>query len=169
MSRHTGRDLHRAEDRPRQATLVQKRCRDPADGRDSSVVQARGVELVQARGSFLNSNTLQLTAPDGTQSQLTFDHCIVAVGSRPAMPPVFNIGDPRVMDSTGALALADIPRRLLVIGGRVISAWRWARSTQPWARRSLSWRLCRFCSQLRIAIWWLRCRSGWLGCSPRST
>ena len=82
--------------------------------------KARGVDLVQARGSFLNSNTLQLTAPDGTQSQLTFDHCIVAVGSRPAMPSVFNIGDPRVMDSTGALALADIPGRLLVIGGGYI-------------------------------------------------
>jgi dihydrolipoamide dehydrogenase len=82
--------------------------------------KARGVDLVQARGSFLNSNTLQLTAADGTQSQLTFDHCIVAVGSRPAMPPVFNIGDPRVMDSTGALALADIPGRLLVIGGGYI-------------------------------------------------
>ncbi len=82
--------------------------------------KARGVDLVQARGTFLNSGALQLTAPDGTQSQLTFDKCIVAVGSRPAMPPVFNIGDPRVMDSTGALELKDIPGKLLVIGGGYI-------------------------------------------------
>lgn len=82
--------------------------------------KARGVELVQARGSFLNSNTLQLTSADGEQRQMTFDHCIVAVGSRPAMPPIFHIGDPRVMDSTGALELKDIPGRLLVIGGGYI-------------------------------------------------
>ncbi len=82
--------------------------------------RARGVELVRARGTFLSSNELQLQYPDGTSKTLSFDHCIIASGSQPAMPPIFNIGDDRVMDSTGALELKDIPQRLLVIGGGYI-------------------------------------------------
>ncbi len=82
--------------------------------------QARGVTLVQARGEFESSTRLKLTHPDGTQSSLGFEHCIIAVGSRPAMPGIFDIGDDRVMDSTGALNLPDIPGRLLVIGGGYI-------------------------------------------------
>jgi dihydrolipoamide dehydrogenase len=81
---------------------------------------ARGVKLVQARGTFLDGKTLQLAHADGSTSKLTFDKCIVAVGSRPAMPKIFDIGDPRVMDSTGALNLPDIPKKLLVIGGGYI-------------------------------------------------
>ncbi len=82
--------------------------------------KARGVTLVQARGEFESSTSLKLTHADGTQSELSFEHCIVAVGSRPAMPGIFNIGDDRVMDSTGALELPDVPGRLLVIGGGYI-------------------------------------------------
>jgi len=81
---------------------------------------ARGLNLIQARGEFLNSSTLQLKHADGTTSQMTFDKCIVAVGSRPTFPKFFDLGDDRVMDSTGALELADIPGRLLVIGGGYI-------------------------------------------------
>lgn len=81
---------------------------------------ARGVKLVQARGKFLNNKTLELAHADGSTSQLTFDKCIVAVGSRPAMPKIFDIGDERVMDSTGALNLPEIPGTLLVIGGGYI-------------------------------------------------
>ena len=46
---------------------------------------------------------------DGSTDTLTFKRCILATGSSPAMPPMFNLGDDRVMDSTGALELADIP------------------------------------------------------------
>lgn len=81
---------------------------------------ARKVKLVQARGTFESSNSLKLTYPDGTTGQLTFDHCIVAVGSRPAVPKMFDLDDERVMDSTGALALKDIPESLLVVGGGII-------------------------------------------------
>ncbi|MCA8999647.1 MAG: FAD-dependent oxidoreductase, partial [Planctomycetaceae bacterium] len=81
---------------------------------------ARGVTLIQARGEFKDSGTLTLTHPDGTTSELTFDKCIVAVGSRPAFPKFLDIGDDRVMDSTGALNLPEIPERLLVIGGGYI-------------------------------------------------
>ena len=82
--------------------------------------KARGVTLVQARGTFLDSNTLSLEHPDGSTSQLQFEKAIVAVGSVPAVPKFFDIGDDRVMDSTGALQLADVPKRLLVIGGGYI-------------------------------------------------
>ena len=81
---------------------------------------ARGVELIKARGTFEDSSTLSLAHSDGSSSTVTFDHCIVATGSLPAMPPIFDIGDDRVMDSTGALELPDIPDRLLVIGGGYI-------------------------------------------------
>lgn len=86
----------------------------------NSLVKARGVTMVNARGTFANSNTLNLTKADSSVEQLTFDKAIVATGSQPAMPPIFAIGDSRVMDSTGALALEDIPKKLLVIGGGYI-------------------------------------------------
>lgn len=82
--------------------------------------KARGVELIKARGTFLNSDTLELKLADGSKKTLSFDHCIVAAGSLPAMPPIFAIGDDRVMDSTGALELKDVPKRMLVIGGGYI-------------------------------------------------
>ncbi len=82
--------------------------------------KARGVTLIQARGEFVDSSTVKLTKEDGSTSTMTFDHCIVAVGSRPTFPKFLNIGDDRVMDSTGALNLPDIPERLLVIGGGYI-------------------------------------------------
>ena len=86
----------------------------------NELAKARGVKVIQARGSFLDAHTVELTAPDGSKSQLTFDKCIVATGSSPAVPPVFQINDPRVMDSTGALELADVPKSLLVVGGGYI-------------------------------------------------
>ena len=89
----------------------------------ANLAKRRKVTVIQARGSFVNSTTLKLegdhkSIPEG--GQLTFDHCILATGSVPAMPPVFDIGSDRVMDSTGALALKDIPDTLLIIGGGYI-------------------------------------------------
>ena len=88
-----------------------------------NLAKRRNVTVIRARGSFVNSTTMKLegdheSIPEG--GQLTFDHCIVATGSVPAMPPAFNIGNDRVMDSTGALALADIPETMLVVGGGYI-------------------------------------------------
>ncbi|MFP6766463.1 MAG: dihydrolipoyl dehydrogenase [Planctomycetaceae bacterium] len=82
--------------------------------------KARGVNLIQARGEFLDSSRLQLKQPDGSTDELKFQHAIVATGSTPVMPKFFDLGDERIMDSTGALALADIPQRLLVVGGGYI-------------------------------------------------
>ena len=83
----------------------------------------RNVKVIRARGIFENSTTLRFEGDDASipeGGRLTFDYCILATGSVPTMPPSFNIGSPRVMDSTGALALADIPEKLLVIGGGYI-------------------------------------------------
>lgn len=81
---------------------------------------ARGVNMIRARGKLLDSQSMELTDPEGATSRLTFDRCIVATGSSPVMPGMFDLGDDRVMDSTGALELADVPGRLLVIGGGYI-------------------------------------------------
>jgi len=82
--------------------------------------KARGVELVRARGTFLDSNTLELKTEEGATSKLTFDKAIIATGSSPVIPGPLRIDDPRIMDSTGALALEDIPERLLIVGGGYI-------------------------------------------------
>src|SRR6185369_17114834 len=52
--------------------------------------------------------------------RIKFKQCIIATGSRPVMPKMFDIGSPRVMDSSGALALQDIPKSLLIVGGGYI-------------------------------------------------
>jgi dihydrolipoamide dehydrogenase len=87
------------------------------------LARRRNVTVIQARGAFVDSTTIQLegdsdSIPEG--GRLTFDQCILATGSVPAMPPAFDIGSDRVMDSTGALELADIPETLLVVGGGYI-------------------------------------------------
>lgn len=86
----------------------------------AELCQARGVKLIQARGTFLDSQTMELKRPDGTIDRLTYEHCILATGSSPFVPPAFQINDSRVMDSTGALDLPDIPGSLLVVGGGYI-------------------------------------------------
>ena len=82
--------------------------------------KVRGVKLVAARGTFLDANTVGLKHADGKIERVSFEKAIIATGSSPAVPPMFQLGDPRVMDSTGALELADIPGSLLVVGGGYI-------------------------------------------------
>lgn len=87
------------------------------------LAKRRNVKVIRARGSFENSTTLVLEGDDLSipeERKVTFDYCVVATGSVPAMPPAFKIGSNRVMDSTGALLLQDIPGKLLVIGGGYI-------------------------------------------------
>ena len=89
----------------------------------SQLAKRRNVKIIKARGKFENSTTLLLEGDDPSIPEgrkITFDFCVVATGSVPSMPPSFNIGSSRVMDSTGALALVDIPEKLLVIGGGYI-------------------------------------------------
>ena len=93
---------------------------DKLTGGVSQLCEAHGVNVVQARGTLLDSETLLLKFPDGKTEQRKFDHLILATGSSPVMPALFDIGDPRVMDSTAALELAEIPQRFLVVGGGYI-------------------------------------------------
>lgn len=80
----------------------------------------RGVTLIEGWGTFADSRTVNIQRPDGSTSQLRFKHAILATGSSPAMPAVFQKHDARVTDSTGALQLDSIPPRLLVVGGGYI-------------------------------------------------
>jgi dihydrolipoamide dehydrogenase len=80
----------------------------------------RKVKYVQGRAAFENSTTLRITKSDGSEETLTFDRVVLATGSRPAIVPSLKIDSPRMMDSTGALNLEDIPGTLLVVGGGYI-------------------------------------------------
>ncbi|OQW30053.1 MAG: dihydrolipoyl dehydrogenase [Nitrospira sp. SG-bin1] len=84
-----------------------------------TLAKSRTVDVYQARATFTNPTTLALSGPDGTRT-LSCAHTILATGSRPAIPEFLRLDDPRVMDSTGALDLPDIPTRLLVVGGGYI-------------------------------------------------
>jgi dihydrolipoamide dehydrogenase len=80
----------------------------------------RKVKYVQGRAAFENSATLRVTKSDGSEEALSFDRIILATGSRPAIVPALKLDTPRMMDSTGALDLQDIPSTLLVVGGGYI-------------------------------------------------
>jgi dihydrolipoamide dehydrogenase len=80
----------------------------------------RKVTYIQGRAGFENSTTLQISKADGSTQSLTFDRIILATGSRPAIVPTLKLDTPRMMDSTGALNLEDIPGTLLVVGGGYI-------------------------------------------------
>src|SRR5690242_3962133 len=80
----------------------------------------RKVEYVRGRASFENSNTLCVAKSDGAEESLAFDRIIVATGSRPAIIPSLKLDSPRLMDSTAALELTDVPKSLLVVGGGYI-------------------------------------------------
>ena len=84
----------------------------------SGLARQRKVTVIRGEGRFVAPRVLEVTGEDGTQ-RIGFDHCIIAAGSEPVRLP-FVPDDPRVMDSTGALELQDIPQRLLVIGGGII-------------------------------------------------
>ena len=81
---------------------------------------ARNVEILKGFGRFKDANSVEVTKQDGTTETIQFKYAIVATGSSPAVPPVFDLDDDRIMDSTGALELADIPSKLLVVGGGYI-------------------------------------------------
>ena len=85
----------------------------------SMIAQKRGVQVVQGRGYFEDAKTLRVETAEG-QKFYNFEQVIIAVGSKPAMPKVFDLGNPRIMTSTGALDIEDIPEKLLVIGGGYI-------------------------------------------------
>ncbi|MEX1224981.1 MAG: dihydrolipoyl dehydrogenase [Pirellulales bacterium] len=89
----------------------------------SQLAKRRKVRVIHARATFFDSNTLQLEGGDPStyeNASLTYDKLVLAAGSSPAMPGFFKTESDRVMDSTGALELPDIPEKLLVVGGGYI-------------------------------------------------
>lgn len=83
------------------------------------LAQKRGVRLIHGRGHFEDSHTLRVETAEG-QKFVSYDKAIIAVGSKPAMPSAFDLGNKRIMTSTEALEIQDIPRDLLVVGGGYI-------------------------------------------------
>jgi dihydrolipoyl dehydrogenase len=84
-----------------------------------ALAKQRKVTIVRGEAKFASSNSMQVETSEGTQT-ISFDNAIIAAGSRVTKIPVFPHDDPRMMDSTDALELADVPETLLVIGGGII-------------------------------------------------
>ena len=80
----------------------------------------RKVNYIQGKATFVNSNTIAIAKSDGTKEEIICEKIILATGSVPAKVPGLSINSKRLMDSTSALEINDIPKRLLVIGGGYI-------------------------------------------------
>jgi dihydrolipoamide dehydrogenase len=85
----------------------------------AGLAKQRKVTVVTGVAKFVSANEIDVRAEDGTSKAVSFDRAIIAAGSEPVVLPLIP-HDPRVIDSTGALKLTDIPYRLLVIGGGII-------------------------------------------------
>ena len=84
------------------------------------LAKQRKVEIVHGYGKFTSPNTVEVEAADGSKTVVGFQNCIIAAGSRVTKLPFIPWDDPRVMDSTDALEIQEIPERLLVVGGGII-------------------------------------------------
>ena len=82
-----------------------------------ALAKARKVKVLTGYAKFLSTNQVKL---EGTDDIIEFEHCVIAAGSRVTKLPMFPFEDERVMDSTDALLLDDIPKRLLIVGGGII-------------------------------------------------
>ena len=85
----------------------------------AGLAKQRKVQVVHGTAKFASPNSLSVETKDGNKT-ITFDTAIIAAGSSVARIPGFPYDDPRIIDSTGALALQDVPKRMLVIGGGII-------------------------------------------------
>jgi len=84
------------------------------------LAKQRKVQIVHGYGRFTSPNTLEVEGADGNKTVVGFDNAIIAAGSRVTKLPFIPWDDPRVMDSTDALEIAEVPKRLLVVGGGII-------------------------------------------------
>jgi dihydrolipoamide dehydrogenase len=84
------------------------------------VQKMRKVTFIQGTATFVDPHRLSVDLVKGGKEDVTFEHAIIATGSRPSAVPGLSIDSPRVMDSTAALDLPDIPKTLLVVGGGYI-------------------------------------------------
>ncbi|ALJ26763.1 dihydrolipoamide dehydrogenase [Stenotrophomonas acidaminiphila] len=86
----------------------------------AGMARQRKVRTVQGEAKFVSANELEITGDDGKTQLLRFEQCIIAAGSQAVKLPNFPWDDKRVMDSTDALELAEVPKSLLVVGGGII-------------------------------------------------
>jgi dihydrolipoamide dehydrogenase len=84
-----------------------------------ALAKQRGVQVLQGRGHFEDSQNLRIETADG-QSFVQFEKAIIATGSKASLPKAFDLGNPRIMTSRGALELEDVPQELLIVGGGYI-------------------------------------------------
>jgi len=92
-------------------------------GGTGQLVKARKINYLRGLATIVDAHHLRVSLEGGRSEDVQFEHALIATGSLPAMPPMLKVpgnGDPRVMDSTGALDLPDIPKSLLVVGGGYI-------------------------------------------------
>ncbi|MGX2967226.1 dihydrolipoyl dehydrogenase [Ursidibacter sp. B-7004-1] len=86
----------------------------------AGMAKARKVTVVEGQATFADPNTLVARDRDGNPTTIKFDNAIIAAGSRPIQLPFIPHDDPRVWDSTDALKLKEVPKRLLIMGGGII-------------------------------------------------
>ncbi|MDB6018830.1 MAG: lpd [Pedosphaera sp.] len=96
------------------SSIVEKLC-----GGIAMLALKRGVQVIHGRGYFEDSQTLRVETEHGQQF-IKYEQAIIATGSKAALPKAFDLGNPRVMTSTEALEVEDIPENLLVVGGGYI-------------------------------------------------
>ena len=86
----------------------------------TTLAKHRKVTVVTGTGQFISAQQLRVTCPDGSTHSLSFEKAIIAAGSEPVRLPFLPNDETRILDSTSALQLADLPKRLLIIGGGII-------------------------------------------------
>jgi len=85
----------------------------------TGLAKGRKVTTLRGTGKFTGPNMIEVAGEDGPKT-VSFDQCIIAAGSEPVELPFIPHDDARVLDSTGALELADVPKRMLILGGGII-------------------------------------------------
>ena len=105
-------------DLPKLREFVQGKVVNRLTGGIAMLCKGRGVETIRGHARFEDANTVSVDGPN--PARIRFTNCIIASGSLPAVPKPWQLGDDRIMDSTGALLLPDVPKKLLVIGGGYI-------------------------------------------------
>jgi dihydrolipoamide dehydrogenase len=98
--------------------FVQQKVVGKLTGGIAALTKGRGVEVVKGRAKFVGPQIVQVSGEQ--PCTINFENCIIATGSVPAVPKPWQLNDPRVMDSTSALLIPDVPGKLLVIGGGYI-------------------------------------------------
>ena len=85
----------------------------------AQLLKANGVDSLNGTATLIDRNTIAVSKPDGTTEQLQAKNIIIATGSEPAEPPIFDIDESQVLTTTGILNLTELPESLLIVGGGV--------------------------------------------------